>query len=393
MRSRPVLVGLVLSLLTSVCLAATAQAAPPTGDYIVVLNAGARPAAVARRHGGTFEVDVHAVWRHALKGYVARVRGTELAALRRDRSVAYVEKDRRVSVAKPRSRAKPGSGAAAYSFASWGIDRIDQRNLPLDSSYAVDGDGSGVRVYVIDTGILVGHDQFGGRASSGWDFIQNDATAQDCNGHGTHVAGTVAGSTYGVARRASVVGVRVLDCGGSGSWSSVISGIDWAITDHGSGPAVANLSIGGPASSAVDTAIANLVNDGVTVVVAAGNEARDACLGSPARAASAITVAATTSSDDRASYSNFGSCVDLFAPGSSIRSAWYTSDSATATLSGTSMASPHVAGVAAIRLGLGSGLSPAQVWTGIRDAASTGKVKGLNKPRFSGTPNRLLWVD
>jgi subtilisin family serine protease len=391
MRSRPVLVGLAMAMLTSVWLAAAAQAAPPTGDYIVVLNDGAKPAAVAKRHGRTFDVKVHAVWRHALKGYAGRIRGTELAALRRDRSVAYVEKDGTVRVAKARGKGKPGSGASSYSFASWGLDRIDQRSLPLDSAYDASGDGAGVRVYVIDTGIRLSHSQLSGRVSSGADFIDG-GSADDCNGHGTHVAGTIAGSTYGVAPKADVVAVRVLDCSGSGSWSGVISGIDW-VAKNASGPAVANLSLGGGASSAVDEAIDDLAASGVTVVVAAGNSAQNACNFSPARAAGAIAVAATTKTDDWASYSNFGSCVELFAPGSAITSAWSSGDSATNTISGTSMASPHVAGAAALILQDHPTWGAGQVRDEILTTSTKNDVKGINKPRFSGTPNRLLWVD
>ena len=224
---------------------------------------------------------------------------------------------------------------------------------------------------MIDTGIRTGHADFGGRATNGFDAF--GGSGEDCNGHGTHVAGTVGGQTYGVAKGAALVGVRVLDCNGSGYTSGVIDGVDW-VTATASGPSVANMSLGGGASTALDAAVRNSVAAGVTYAVAAGNENRDACTGSPSRVAEAITVGATDQADARASFSNYGSCLDLFAPGVGVRSAWYTSNTATASLSGTSMASPHVAGAAALYLAANPGASPAAVGTAIAEAATDAVV-------------------
>ncbi|MCA1734162.1 MAG: S8 family peptidase, partial [Acidobacteria bacterium] len=247
--------------------------------------------------------------------------------------------------------------------------------------------GSSVKAYVIDTGIRSSHSDFGGRVISGYTAISDGRGTTDCNGHGTHVAGTVGGSKYGVAKSVTLVPVRVLDCNGSGTNSGVIAGIDWVTSNHGAGqPAVANMSLGGGASSALDTAVKNSIADGVTYVVASGNSNADACNYSPARVPEAITVNSSTSSDARSSFSNWGSCTDIFAPGSSITSAWYTSDTATNTISGTSMASPHVAGVAALYLQGNTSASPSTVWGAIRDSASANKISGVN-----GSPNLLVY--
>ena len=245
-----------------------------------------------------------------------------------------------------------------------------------------------MRAYVIDTGILASHGEFAGRVAAGFTSINDGNGTTDCNGHGTHVAGTVGGSTYGVAKGVTLVPVRVLDCAGNGTTSGVIAGVDWVTSDHAAGvPAVANMSLGGGASSALDTAVINSINDGVTFAVAAGNENQNACNVSPARVASAITVGATTGADGRASYSNYGSCLDIFAPGSDITSSWFTSDTATNTISGTSMATPHVAGAAALYLQGNPGAAPAAVRDGIVNTATTGKVTGAG----TGSPNRLLY--
>ncbi|MDT7582143.1 MAG: hypothetical protein QOK35_3407, partial [Pseudonocardiales bacterium] len=250
--------------------------------------------------------------------------------------------------------------------------------------------GIGVNAYVIDTGVLGTHNDFGGRVRSGYTAINDGRGTVDCNGHGTHVAGTIGGTTQGVAKRANLVAVRVLDCGGSGSTSGVIAGVDWAAADHAAGtPAVANLSLGGSTSSALDAAVTALVNDGVSVSVAAGNDNTNACTQSPARAPAALTVAASDRSDARSSFSNYGTCVDLIAPGSGIVSDWYTSPTATATLSGTSMASPHVAGAAAVLLSQQRGLTPAQVASQLSGSATANVVTNPG----TGTPNRLLYVD
>jgi subtilisin family serine protease len=274
--------------------------------------------------------------------------------------------------------------------ASWGLDRIDQRRLPLDESYSPEGGGSGATAYVIDTGIRASHEDFGGRARSGYDFVDDDANAADCHGHGTHVAGTVGGTDYGVAKGADVVGVRVLDCRGSGTTSQVVAGIDW-VTEHAARPAVANLSLGGGPDGVLDDAVRRSIDSGVTYSIAAGNGnllgwPQDACGTSPARVPEAITVGATDRDDARASFSNTGSCVDLFAPGVDIISASIGSDSATDTLSGTSMAAPHVTGVAALYLAGHPSAGPAQVRDAVVNAATDGAV---GDPR-AGSPDRLL---
>ena len=267
---------------------------------------------------------------------------------------------------------------------SWGLDRLDAVKEPLDDQYQYLNTGSGVRVYVIDTGVRSDHSDLAGKVVPGWSAIEDGRGSEDCNGHGTHVAGTVAGSAFGVAKGATVVAVRVLDCNGAGFASSVVSGISWAIANHPGGPGVINLSLGGPANSAIDQAVADATARGLVVVAAAGNSGSDACAVSPARAASAVTTGATTSSDARASYSNFGSCVDLFAPGSGITSAWHVGSSASATLSGTSMAAPHVAGLAARLLQADPGAGPSRIANLLTGSAEAGSVDGTN-----GSPNLL----
>ncbi|TQV89733.1 S8 family peptidase [Aliikangiella coralliicola] len=265
---------------------------------------------------------------------------------------------------------------------TWGLDRVDQRSSSLDSKYVYDTSASNVNVYVIDTGVN-NHSDFGGRVYNGYDFIDNDSNSSDCQGHGTHVAGTVASATWGVAKGAKVYGVRVLDCQGSGSYSAIISGIEWVANNH-SKPAVANMSLGGSASSSVDNATSSLVDAGVVTVVAAGNDNRSACNYSPARAPKAITVASTANGDSRSSFSNYGNCVDIFAPGSNITSTSQSGGST--TMSGTSMASPHVAGIAALYLAGSPNASPSQVEQAIKDAATTNAV---SNPQ--GSPNLLAY--
>ena len=270
----------------------------------------------------------------------------------------------------------------------WGLDRIDQRSLPLDSTFTPAGTGSGVTVYVIDTGIRTTHTEYASRVVAGYDFVDNDSDPSDCDGHGTHVAGTAVGSTYGAAKAASVSGVRVLNCSGNGYTSDVVAGMNWVRTNHSSGDAVVNMSLGGGGSKSIDDAVAALTSAGITVVVAAGNSNDDAQYYSPARAPTAITVGSTTSTDARSSFSNYGSTVDIFAPGSSVLSAWHTSNTASNTLNGTSMASPHVAGAAAVYLGLNTGATPAQVASALTSVSTTDAVTSAG----SGSPDRLLYV-
>ncbi len=311
----------------------------------------------------------------ALGGYSARLTPAQLEELRRDPDVLLIEEDAEVSISTDQQNA------------TWGLDRIDQRNRPLNGVYTYNLTGQGVRAYIIDTGIRTTHQQFSGRTAAGYTAINDGRGTNDCNGHGTHVAGTVGGTVHGVAKQVTLVPVRVLNCQGSGTNSGVIAGMDW-VANNATRPAVANMSLGGGASSAIDSAVNRMVNAGVTVVVAAGNENQNACNTSPARAAAAITVGSTTSSDARSSFSNWGSCLDLFAPGSNITSAWYTSDSATNTISGTSMASPHVAGAAALYLQANPSASPSQVADAIVSTATTGVVTSPG----SGSPNRLLYM-
>jgi subtilisin family serine protease len=358
---------------------------PVQGQYIVVLKDGAaslagerssaaRVSLVARDMAGKHRAQVLRSFDRALRGFVARADDAALARLLADPNVAYVEEDGYVSI------------NATQTGATWGIDRVDQRDLPLNQTYNYDTTASNVHAYIIDTGVLLAHSQFSGRMGNGFDAVTSGGNANDCNGHGTHVAGTVGGTTYGVAKGVTIHPVRVLGCNGSGTNSGVIAGMDWVANNHVK-PAVANMSLGGGASQATDDAVARMTNAGVTVVVAAGNDNGDACTKSPARAPSAITVGSTTSSDARSSFSNFGTCVDIFGPGSSITSAWYTSTTATNTISGTSMASPHVAGVAALYLANNTTATPSQVTTAIINASTPNKVTSPG----TGSPNRLLY--
>ncbi len=327
---------------------------------------------VASEMAANYNGKIKHVYKHAINGFAVEMSEAEAEALSLDFRVKFVEEDGVVTA------------DATQSNPPWGLDRIDQRNRPLNGTYVYNWTGSGVRAYIIDTGIRTAHTQFGGRASNVFDAFGGNG--QDCNGHGTHVAGTVGGSTYGVAKSSLLRGVRVLNCSGSGSNSGVIAGVDWVRQNH-IAPAVANMSLGGGASTALDNAVNNLHNAGVSIAVAAGNSNANACNSSPARAANAITVGSTTSTDARSSFSNFGTCLDLFAPGSSILSAWYTSNSATATLSGTSMASPHVAGVAALY----KQANPSASSTTIRNAIVNNATTGVVTNAGSGSPNRLLY--
>jgi subtilisin family serine protease len=348
---------------------------PVADQYVVVFRDRVTDApGLARRlvsaHGGSLRF----AYAHALKGFAARLPQAAVAALARNPNVDYIEQDQVMNA------------ITTQSNATWGLDRSDQRALPLNGAYTYTPTGQGVRAYIVDTGIRLDHAQFGGRAVSGTDVIDGGA-ADDCNGHGTHVAGTVGGATYGVAKAVRLVAIRVLDCNGSGTTSGVIAGIDWITANHVK-PAVANMSLGGGASTALDDAVRRSIAKGVTYAVAAGNDAADACYYSPARVAEAVTVGATTASDGRASYSNSGSCLDLFAPGTSITSAWHTGSNATATISGTSMATPHVTGVAALYLEQDPAASPSTVAKAIVNTATANVVTAAG----SGSPNKLLYA-
>jgi subtilisin family serine protease len=371
-------------------------------SYIVVLKdksaqvatIRSTAASLARVHGG----EVKQTYSNALKGYAARMSEAQAKLLAAQPEVAYVEQNHTVKKATDVRQDNPPS---------WGLDRIDQSYRPLDNAYIYSTTASNVRVYVLDTGINKDHQEFGVRASYGQNFAPvnsknpdldpsygadpvDPANANDCDGHGTHVAGTIGGTTFGVAKGVTLVAVRVLNCAGYGTTAGVLAGIDWVKNDptRSGVPAVANMSLGSSASTAINDSVKAAIAGGVTFAVAAGNERWDACFDSPASVPEAITVGATDSSDRRAAFSNFGPCVDVFAPGVGITSAWNNSTSATATISGTSMATPHVAGAAALLLGANPTLTPAQVQTAIVNGAVTGAV---NNPGV-GSPNKLLQV-
>ncbi|WNG38700.1 S8 family serine peptidase [Archangium violaceum] len=350
-------------------------------EYIVVLREDmkdvalrgsadmARELVVAR--GG----EVLHTYERALKGFWVKLPPGQVRELLGDPRVAYIEENGIVSV------------SGTQTSATWGIDRIDQPSLPLNKTYNYNFDGTGVHAYIIDTGMRLTHSQFSGRMGSGFDAITAGGTGADCHGHGTHVAGTVGGTTWGVAKKVTLHPVRVLDCTGYGTDAQVIAGLDWVTANHIK-PAVANMSLGGDASQALDDAVERTIAAGVAVAVAAGNDSSSACNYSPARTPNAITVGSTTSSDARSSFSNYGACLDIFAPGSSITSASYSSDNGSTSMSGTSMASPHVAGVAALYLSANPSATPAQVTAALTGGAISGKVTSPG----SGSPNKLLYT-
>ncbi|MDO7429173.1 S8 family peptidase [Acinetobacter baumannii] len=348
-------------------------------QYIVILNKDAGPSKdfaqnIAKQHAGKVLQSYDTV----LKGFAIYLPDTARAAfievMKKNPHVLSVESDTIVNI-----------DATTQSNPDWGLDRIDQKALPLNSAYSYLQTGSGTTAYIVDTGILSSHQEFSGRVLSGYTAISDGNGTTDCNGHGTHVAGTVGGTTYGVAKSVNLVPIRILGCDGSGASSNVIAGLDW-ILKNGKKPAVVNMSLGGATSSSLDSAVENLYNNGYVMVVAAGNSNTDACTSSPARVSKAITVAATDNTDTRASYSNYGSCVDIFAPGSQINSSWIGSNTATKILNGTSMATPHVAGVVAEMLQSTPTASPQTISTNLLNQASSNVVKNP-----SGSPNRLLY--
>ena len=363
---------------------ATPAVAGDTSAYVVRLapTAGPVPAAIATlvaRYGGT----VGFTYTSALRGFSVQLPAGDAQRLAQDPLVEAVTPDQPVGLADVQANAQ------------YDLDRIDQRSLPLDRAYSFGATGAGVHAYDIDTGITVGHTDFGGRASVGFDAVGDGRNGVDCNGHGTHTAGTIAGAVHGVAKAVALVGVRVLDCGGSGSSSGIIAGVDW-VARNAVKPAVANMSLGSSlgTDSSIDAAVTGLINSGVTVAVAAGNGygnglyAQDACGTSPARVPSALTVSATDSSDTKPVWANTGTCVDLFAPGVGVVSDWYTSSTATMSEDGTSMSAPHVAGAAALFLQTEPAASPAQVASYLLAQATSGVVKSPG----SGTPNKLLYT-
>ena len=355
-------------------LTAPAAAAPPAKTAVIVqLAPGSDAAAESRRAAGNGGGSVSHVYTDVVRGFAGEFTEGALNGLRHNPRVTLIEAD--------------GVATTTETAASWGLDRIDQARLPLNTTYNFPAAaGSGVTAYIIDTGVQVHPDLDQVRA--GFDAVSAGDGTNDCNGHGTHVAGTVAGTSYGVAKEATVVPVRVLDCKGSGTWSGIIAGLDWAAGDHLPGTrAVANMSLGGAASQTVDAAVQRLIDDGVTVVVAAGNNSTNACATSPARVPAAITTGATDRTDKRASFSNYGSCLDLFAPGVNITSAWL--NDGTNTISGTSMAAPHVAGAAAVAVSqeLGVVLTPLEVRNSLVGSATVGVLKATG----NGSPNRLLF--
>jgi len=380
MRTRILGAAAALSLvaLASAALPTAASAAPRVSEtehrYIVQAVSGSAAkgaAADVAQDGG----DVEAVYTRVFAGFSATMTAAQADELEAQSGVTSVVADQKVTV------------TGTQTSPTWGLDRIDQRATTANKTYKYSTTGAGVTAYVVDSGVRLTHSQFGGRATSGYDFVDDDTNASDCNGHGTHVAGTIGGSTYGVAKAVRIVSVRVLDCNGAGWASDIVASLDWIVAHKGSGPAVVNMSVGAAAFQPLDDAVARTVSAGIAVVVAAGNAGTNACTTSPARAKAAITVGATDAKDTRASWSNYGSCLDVFAPGVDIKSASVDSNSATTTMSGTSMATPHTTGAVARYLQNHQKSTPAQTVAALTTASTKSAVKDAK-----GSVNRLLYV-
>lgn len=350
-------------------------------SYIVVFNDDVPESEIdgeSTRMCGSAKSSKEHTYKYAVKGFSTRLTATAIEEFRRNPKVKYIEQNQEVSI------------VATQNGATWGLDRVDQENLPLSTTYTYNTNGSTVTAYIFDTGVRTLHAEFGTRVIQGFSAVSTEATTEDGNGHGTHVAGTVGGTVYGIAKGVTIVPVKVLSATGSGTNAGVIAGLDWAVSHHASGvKAVGNMSLGGGASTALDDAVRRCVTDGIVMVVAAGNSNVDAITSSPARVTQAITVGASTNTDARSSFSNYGSVVDIFAPGSSITSAWFTSNTAINTISGTSMASPHVAGAAALFLEYAPTSTPAQVEAGLKQFGAVGRLSGIP----SGTTNNLLQIN
>jgi subtilisin family serine protease len=341
---------------------------PVRGQYLIHLKEG-EEGAVARELAAAHGGEVLHVYRHVLRGFSARLSEEQALRLARHPAVERVEEDEEFTLQS-----------------TWGLDRIDQRALPLNGEYSCAGTGAGVNVYIVDTGIRATHTEFAGRIRAGHTVVYDGQGINDCTGHGTHVAGIIGGATHGVARGVNIIPVRIYGCSASTTTSMIVAAMDWVRINHRK-PAVVNLSLGGSANTSIDSAVSNLISAGLPVVIAAGNNSADACNYSPARVLEAVTVAGTTQTDSRATWSNFGSCVDLFAPGASITAAWHTGDSVFNTISGTSMSTAFVSGAVAQYLQFVPTASPASVTKYILTRASFGVVSNPG----TNTPNRLLY--